>query len=152
MPHARRLLLAATLAMLVMPIVGVALNSRLRGRAAARWFPQSDPGMHASQSPAARSAAAQATLKNGGDPNAPRRNPMAYYDSRYDRDSPHSYRASLLDKWRGEKHTMMEVGRPLPQDETGTPLTAQGVPADFFPNPINIPAYESEPASGVIQG
>lgn len=77
-----------------------------------------------------------------------------YYDASRDRKSPTFVKTTLRYRWRTQVADRWETGQPIPQDlpPGEVPQTVQGVPADFWPNPINIPPYKSEPAEGVMEG
>ena len=81
-----------------------------------------------------------------------------YRRSDLDRDSELYIPASLRNRWKLYLPSRMAVGMPLAQEgnenvaaetiqkwEAGkTPLNLNGVPMDFFPNPIDPPNYKSE--------
>ena len=81
-----------------------------------------------------------------------------YRRSDLDRESELYIPASLRNRWKLYLPSRMAVGMPLAQEgnenvaaetiqkwEAGkTPLNLNGVPMDFFPNPIDPPNYKSE--------
>jgi hypothetical protein len=89
-----------------------------------------------------------------------------YHRSDMDRESPLYIPPSLRQRWRVRFPSRFEVGSPLPQDgfkpaggeaggeAGGSPRhTLQGMPLDFFPNPIDPPIYtETKIEDGQIGG
>ena len=87
-----------------------------------------------------------------------RTDPVAqYHRSDYDRDSIYYIPPSVRNRWRVHRPSRMAVGMPLAQvgstqvqkekiaawEKGDPPLNEDAMPADFFPNPIDPPAYKT---------
>ena len=99
----------------------------------------------------------------------------SYYRSDYDRSSDFYIPPSVRHRWRVMQPSRFEVGAPLPQDGfqpgagigsdsgsgSGSAFTAealaqqhtlQGMPRDYFPNPLDPPMYVATKAEGAFAG
>ena len=95
----------------------------------------------------------------------------SYYRSDMDRSSAFYVPPSLRHRWKYHRPSRFEVGAPLPQDGFkpsgseggsdaaagseggGSPHTLQGMPLDYFPNPLDPPMYKTTTMDdGVIGG